>query len=504
MLGLGKPVTESMGRLDHTSDGQRETGSAALWLCLLGATAVGVVLRAVFVGEQSLGYEEVFTASIVTHANVSGVWDGIKATESTPPLYYLLTWLWVKLAASQSATAVRMVSLLAGSITVPVAFFATRRFTNRRVALAVAWLCAISPELVGYSIYARSYALLVFATTLSVWALGALLERPSPRRWTLWVLAASACLWTHYFTIFFLAGEVIVLFVVLSRARRALLLCVAAVALASAPLWPLFLTQSDASERTAYIAARPLGGRVEEGVRQFAMGANVPSSILEGAGILIVALGILFALAVTNRQRAPRVLSAVALLGAGPPIIAALLGIDDHYLPRNVIGVWICLAPLAAYGLLRLRAAPLLAYSAICIATVIAVQSNWRYQAATDWREASALLQRRAQGDPIAVMPGIESIVPAFYMHRVPLTAPVSTTDLWLAVEPARGAHERALSRVASPPLELWGTQLKPSSEIDYRGFRLIHLHSPTPVTIPPAPANDGPATAPLTELLAP
>jgi len=483
----------------------RPSPSSLIWVGLAGACVVCVVLRAMFVGEQSLGYEEVYTASVVSHPTVSGVWNAVRATESTPPLYYLLTWLWVKLAASHTAVALRTTSLLAGSVTVPVSFFAARSFVGRRLALVVAWLCAVSPVLVGYSIYARSYALMVLLATLSVWALGTLLERPSGLRWTLWAAAAAACLWTHYFTVFLVIGEAAVLLVKLRGGRRELLLCLIAVAVATVPLWSLFLSQSGESARTGFIAARPLGGRLEDTVRQFAMGTNVPTAWLEGAGILLVGAATVFAAVRTYRLEAAQVLGALALIGAGLPILSALSGVDDHLLARNILGVWICLAPFAAYGLTRLRGVPLLAYSVICIVTVVAVQSNWRYQAASDWRGASARIRARASGEPVAVMPALQSGVAALYLHRAPLALPLLTENLWVMVEPVRGAGERALNPVPDPPLaELWGPRFSAVAEIDYRGFRLIHLRASSPIAVARAPSFDGPATAPLALVLGP
>jgi 4-amino-4-deoxy-L-arabinose transferase-like glycosyltransferase len=477
-----------------------------LWALVLTATLVALVLRVVFLGTQSLGYEEVFTRTIVAQPSLSAVWHGVRATESTPPLYYVLTWLWVKLSGSLAAASLRVSSLLAGVATVPVAYLATRRFAGERLAVIVAWLCAISPILVIYSLYARAYALLVLTCALSVWALGALLERPTPRRWLAWTLAAVACLWTHYFAVFVLAGEVCVLALWMPRPQR-LSLAGALLALGATtiPLWSLFGAQSGDSERTAYIAAEPLHGRLEGVVRQFAMGTNVPAAWLEGAGIAIVVLAALYALWRTRGREGTLVLLALAAVGAGVPILGALTKIDDHLLARNVLGIWICVAPLAAYGLARLRALPLLAYSVIAIATVIAVQSNWHYQGSTDWSGASALIRSQATGDPVAVLPGIEMNVAGLYMHRAPLAAPVATHDLWVMVEPARGAGERALAPVANPPLAaLWGTSFQPAGEVDYRGFRLIHLRSTTAVAVASAPPDDGPASSPTALLLGP
>jgi hypothetical protein len=468
-----------------------------IWLGLGAATALGVVLRVVFIGDQSFGYEEWYTLAVVGHPSVGAVWRSVNATESTPPLYYLLTWLWVKVTASDTAVSLRMISLLAGSLTVPAAFLAMRSFFDRRLALVAAWLCAISPELVGYSIYARSYALLVLAATVSVWALGLLLEKPSRRRWVFWAMAATACLWTHYFAVFLIAAETVALLVLFPQQRRILLLALAVTAVASAPLVPLFVSQSGASDRTAYIGASSLTTRLESTVREFSMGSNVPTAWLEGTGIMLVVAAAAFAAARTYRRRSTRVLLAIAVIGGGLPILSALLGVDDHFLSRNILGVWICLIPLAAYGLTRLKSIPLLAYSVICVVAVIWVEGDWRYQGAPDWGGASARIQQRAAGDPVAVLPGIELPVAALYLHRAQLSAPAHTSDLWVMVQPARAAHERALNPVPDPPLtQLWGTGFREIGEIDYRGFRLIHLHAAAPTTVLPAPPNDGPAVA--------
>jgi 4-amino-4-deoxy-L-arabinose transferase-like glycosyltransferase len=476
------------------------------WGLVVAATAAALIIRVAFVGGQSLGYEELFTRAIATRPSIGGVWNTIRATESTPPLYYVLTWLWLKLAGSHGAGALRMVSLLAGVATVPVSFAAARRLLGERVGVATACLAAISPILVGFSLYARAYALLVLAGALSVWALAELRERPdSSVRWIAWAASAVLCLWTHYFAVFLIAAEAALLTLTLPRERVRLGASLVALAAATIPLWSLFSAQSGDSERTAYIAAQPLHGRLEAIVRQFAMGTNVPTAWLEGAGIAVFALAILYALARPRRPRETVLLIALALIAAGIPIAGAVTRIDDHLLARNLLAVWVCVAPLAAVGLIRLRAAPLALYSVIALATVIITQTDWRYEAATDWNGSSALVRAQARGQPVAVMPGLELDVAGLYMRRHPLRAPISTRDLWVMIEPQRGAGQRALNPVASPPLgALFGGGLIAVGEVDHDGFRLIHLHSATPVSVPPAPTANGPPSAPDALVLAP
>jgi len=473
------------------------------WAGLAVATTVAFLLRWHFAGEQSLGYEEVFTRAIVHQPTVGGVWDATRATESTPPVYYLLVWLWLKLTGTGSAAGLRAVSVFAGTLTVPVAYAAIAGFGARRIALAGAGLAAISPILVDDGIYARSYAVLVLVSAISMWALGAVLARPDRRAWVLWTLSAALCLWTHYFTGFVIAAEVVVLIVRLPAQRRAPVAAVAGVLALAAPLWPLFRAQSSASQRTEFIAARPLSGRVEDIVRQFAMGINVPSAPLEAFGILIVAAAVAIAILRGMRAATTRTLVAIVVLGAGLPIATALTGIDDHLLARNVLGVWVFLAAVAAAGLIRLRGVLLLAYGAACLATVTLSLSDWRYQGAADWAGAARLLATTARGQPIAVVPGQDIEVAALYLGRQTLTAPVSTRDLWVIAEPARAAGSRALGAVADLPLRAFGAGLRPVGERDRRGFRIVHLQAGAPVTVAADPAGTGPAGA-AAVLLAP
>jgi len=481
-------------------------GGRSVWLWLLACTVLAAVLRGVYVGGQSLGYEELFTRGVVTSPSLGRLWHALEHTESTPPLFYLLTWGWLKLAGSTSAVALRLVSLLAGVLCVPAVFLAVRSFLGSRLAAAAALLCAVSPVLVGYSIYARSYSLLVLVAALSTWALGALLAQPSRARWGWWCLAAAACVWTHYFGAFLVVGEVGVLAWAAPGSRRALVISCGLIAAATlAPLWHLFQAQNSAGERTAFIAARPLGGRLEDVVRQFSMGTNVPSAALEGAGIALFAGACLYSLAnLLGRDRRARAIGAIGAIAVGLPILLALSGVDDHLLARNLLAVWVCAGALAAIGLTRLHGAPLLLYVCLSLVTVIAVQSDWRYQASADWHGAAARLAAPAAGEPIAVIPGLELGVAGFYLRRRPLAGPLSTRDLWVAAEPVRGTRQRALGPRPVGFAQLFAPTFTPVREIDYRGFRLTELRSAAPATVGPSAGSATAGNSPPARLLAP
>src|SRR5205823_13735381 len=136
------------------------------WAALALVTAGALALRLPYLGNQSLWYDESFTRTIAAAPSLTRLWHEVKATEGTPPLYYLLTWGWAKLFRIHSHAALRATAAVAGVASIPAAFAGLRRLIGDRAALAAAALAAVSPMLVWYSLDARSYALLVLLALL--------------------------------------------------------------------------------------------------------------------------------------------------------------------------------------------------------------------------------------------------------------------------------------------------------------------------------------------------
>jgi mannosyltransferase len=413
---------------------------------------------------------------------LGGLWRHIRATESTPPLYYLLAKLSTDLAGTRSAAAMRAPSALALIASVPVCYLALRRLIGGRAALAAAAIVAVNPDLTGFATDARSYALFVFTGLMSVWGVSAVIERPSPRRYAAWVLACVACLWTHYFGAFLVAGEALVLLVLLERSRRATLASCLAIAAAAAPLIPLVAHQNG-TEDAAFIAGISLPSRLESTVRQFAMGANVPRAWLEAAGLALAALGLALGAAIALGGRQTRVVLALAVIALAAPLALAVLGIEDRFYARNVVVVLPLCAALAAPVLLRARAAPLACYLVLCAVTALWVATNWRYEQ-LDWRTAIARIESADPAAPVLVTDPLYAPVVRTYLGRGSVTS-VNAGAVWVAVEPARGPHERALSPQAVPAAvaaSLAG--LRPVRELEIHGFRLLLERAPAPVEI--------------------
>jgi uncharacterized membrane protein len=449
---------------------------------LLALTALAAALRLPFLEAHSLTYDETFTRAIAGQDSLGDLLNQVEATEATPPLGYVVTWAWTSVVGSTSDAAVRTVPAVAGILVVPATFFAFRRFVGTVVALATAALAAVSPILVSYSLIARSYMLVVLFAVLSLWALSALLERPSVRRLALWAVAAAACLWTHYYALFLVGAEIVVLLWLLDRAWRARVIGAAAlVGVSVLPLLPLVADQSDG--RSDNIGTFSLGERIEQTVRMFGMGSNAPGPLLEGIGLALAGAG--FAAGAWILWRRGGLARVPLLIGVAVPVVSLLLdvaGIEDHFFMRNLLPVWTCIAAVAAAGLLRLRGVPLAAYVVVCIVAVLIVNTDWRYSNAADWRGAAEVV-----GDergPVLVYPGFAERVAGRYLGGRRAET-VTTRELVVVVEPGRPGRRDLQPLPEFPRGGIPGFSLGATEERN--GVRILRFTAPQPTPVNPA-----------------
>jgi len=507
---LAQPVAEA-----------RASGRLPVAPLLALATLLAAALRLPFLATQSLWFDETYTIHVV-QGSLGELWDRVGATESTPPLYYVLTWAWVDLVGSDSAAAVRTVSALALVAAVPVAYAALRPLVGWRAALAVAALLAASPLLSWYAVDARAYGLLVLVSLLSVWALAAVLERPSRRRLALWALAAAAALWTHWFAGFLVLGEALTLLWLRRDAWRGMLLAGSAALLALVPLIGLLRDQTG-DDRAAFIADATLVDRVEQLVRQFGSGQNVPRTWLEAAllavGLTALAAGTLLTVrralepardpadthaaalgpravarerdaALLTPRDGARVLLAVTLVGLLVPLTLGAVELYDRFNVRNVLYLWPLVAALAAPALLWLRAISLAVLLALGIVASLWGQLDWRYQN-TDWRDAIAQVRDRASNTPVIAVGRLGIPVAGHYLDRTPASAPLMTRRAWLVVEPARSSGHRELGPLDPPLVTQVLAAFPQHRETRVHAFRVIELASPRPIPLDPAQLPD-------------
>ena len=113
--------------------------------------------------------------------------------------------IWGRLAG-WSEWSLRFPSVFFGTLTVPLLAAVTQRLSRSRIAgVFAALLAALHPLLLYYSQEARMYAMLTALAILVAYALTVYADEPT-RRWTLpvYVIAATAAVYTHYFAFFLL------------------------------------------------------------------------------------------------------------------------------------------------------------------------------------------------------------------------------------------------------------------------------------------------------------
>src|SRR4051795_12417425 len=161
---------------------------------LAGLTALGAALRFSTLAVQSYWLDEAVTVVLV-RKSLGGVLSTIPNSESTPPLYYVLAWLWAQLFGT-GEVGLRSLSALIGTASIPVFYAAARELVSRRVGLAVAALAAVNPLLVWYSQEARAYALLALLGGLSLLFFARLARSVDRRSLALWALFSALALLT--------------------------------------------------------------------------------------------------------------------------------------------------------------------------------------------------------------------------------------------------------------------------------------------------------------------
>jgi 4-amino-4-deoxy-L-arabinose transferase-like glycosyltransferase len=376
---------------------------------LAGLVILAAALRFWRIGHQSFWLDEVFTVNLVDH-DLAGMLKGVRETESTPHLYYVLAWLWSK-AVGDGEAALRSLSALFGVATVPVAYLAARRLFRPAVALTAAALVAVNPWLVWYSQEARAYALLVLlATAALLFFLRGDLAR--------WALFAALAVLTHYFAAFMVAP--MALWLIWTRRDRAAILASGAVAAVGLALAPLALDQR-ASGHTKFIESIPLGTRVTDLPKKFVTGElGTPTpGIGPLAGLLVMAaLVLLLARAPAEDRRRALGLAALVATTIAVPLVLALAGFD-YLFPRNAIAAFVPAAIVIAAGFATSR--PGLAAAALLCALAVAVNIQVSLNTSLqrdDWRGVARAIGPAASGDRGIVLD--EQVQLAPLQHYVP------------------------------------------------------------------------------------
>lgn len=137
------------------------------WLLLLILlTCIGAVLRVIGLNQQ-MWFDELLTVDLTLRIPMSELLVSYP-TDNQHPLYSVLAKLSVD-AFGESPWAVRLPSLLFGTMSIPVLYMVGAKITSRAEGLAAAAMLAFSYHHIWFSQNARGYTGLMLATLLATW-----------------------------------------------------------------------------------------------------------------------------------------------------------------------------------------------------------------------------------------------------------------------------------------------------------------------------------------------
>ncbi len=363
---------------------------------LVGIVALGAALRFATLDLQSYRYDEAVTVGRVIHPSLFDTFATVPKSESTPPLYYLVAWLWSRPFGTGEVW-LRSLSALAGTASIVVVYLASVALPlPRRSALIAAAIVAVSPVLIWFSQDARAYALVFLLSALS-FLFFARARRSGSRRDLGWWAACSALgLATHYFAAFVVFPEAVLLLAprLLAPAaeeggagrgqwrepeRRAVAIAIGAVIAAGALLLPIAVRQAE-NAHAGWIAEQPVSERLERAAAKLVGDDNGnehgerpagPFPLAVPLALALAALALLLWLGERSERRGASLAAAVGLAGLGLPLLLGAFG-ADYFDGRNLIPVFVPLIVLlgAGFGVRRAGwAGPALA-GAFCLCSL--------------------------------------------------------------------------------------------------------------------------------------
>ena len=166
-------------------------------LILLLIVLLAAALRLWHLDAQSVWYDESFSVANSVRP-LARLMQILVYDRMHPPLHYLVLHEWFHIAGFGAMQA-RLVSVILGTLSIPLLFLLARRFTDSATSLVAAFLLAVSQMAVYFSQEARPYAQAQFLSLLAALVFLWFLEKPNFRRTIVFAVVGAALLYTHYY-----------------------------------------------------------------------------------------------------------------------------------------------------------------------------------------------------------------------------------------------------------------------------------------------------------------
>ncbi|MEZ5156474.1 MAG: glycosyltransferase family 39 protein [Solirubrobacterales bacterium] len=185
----------------------RAVGPRAVLAVVVALTLLGLGLRLLKLWD-SVYADELSTLYIVKERSLGDAIGLVSSdAEVTPPLSFIASWLFAKLGSAPEL--IRLPSLIAGIVTIPLTFVVGRRAMNEVVGMIGAAIVAISPFMIYFSTEARGYALAIVFLLASTWMLLRGVDTGERRWWLGYAVFSALAMYSHYTAAFPLIAQLL-------------------------------------------------------------------------------------------------------------------------------------------------------------------------------------------------------------------------------------------------------------------------------------------------------
>ncbi len=306
----------------------------------------GFLLRVTALDQQPLSGDEAFSIMNWTRVSLEHLLNNIALIDPQPPAALLSLYAWVRIAGD-SIFAARMLSCLAGTITIATSYRIARSLTSPTAARLTTLFLAFNPYQIWHAQDIRSYALWTAISTTSLLLLIKALRRPTNwRHWAGYALTEALSVYTFYLELFLLAAHNTYVITGSHKYRKLLRRWIASQASIALLLAPWLLRP--ALRHSGYT---PTGGlpNIPQALSTFLFGSTLPATFTQPLATLaaqtlsiasvlalILIIGSLLLLHQTARSDARKLLTLVIAM---PPLLLATLTLttgQGYFHPRYI------------------------------------------------------------------------------------------------------------------------------------------------------------------------
>jgi len=192
-----------------------------IFILLSIAIFLGLILRLNGLTTQSYWFDEIFSIKISNPIHSIGYVYSHTMGDVHPPFYQSLLWLWYQIFGFNEYAG-RVLSALAGTISIYAIYALARDMFNKEVGIYSAFITATNYFIILYSQEVRSNIFMFLFSILSYLYFIKLIKNYTKTNFSLYITFSLLLMYTHYFGFFLVATQVFVFiyYLIIEKEKR--------------------------------------------------------------------------------------------------------------------------------------------------------------------------------------------------------------------------------------------------------------------------------------------